>query len=70
MTETERLEEQPRTRNAALRRAVRAFSAALLDAPLVATASYSAYTQFIGVTQHDLYHGGQIVLLTRAFGAR
>ena len=28
--------------------------------------SYSAYRQFIGITQHNLYHAGQIVLLARA----
>jgi hypothetical protein len=27
---------------------------------------YSAFTQFVGLTQHDLYHAGQIVLLKRA----
>jgi hypothetical protein len=27
---------------------------------------YTAYAQFIGITQHDLYHAGQIVLLRRA----
>jgi hypothetical protein len=26
---------------------------------------YTAYTQFIGTTQHDLYHAGQIVLLKK-----
>ena len=51
-----------------LRRAVRAFPPERLDAPLVASPAYTAYTQFIGVTQHDLYHAGQIVLLKRAAG--
>jgi mannose-6-phosphate isomerase-like protein (cupin superfamily) len=32
--------------------------------------SYTAYTQFIGITQHDLYHAGQIVLLKKARGDR
>lgn len=54
--------------NEELRRAVRGFSAQRLDAPLVAEAPYTAYTQFIGVTQHNLYHAGQIVLLNRALG--
>jgi hypothetical protein len=27
---------------------------------------YTAYTQFIGITQHNLYHAGQIALLRRA----
>jgi uncharacterized damage-inducible protein DinB len=54
--------------NEELRRGVRAFAVERLDAPLVAEASYTAYTQFIGVTQHNLYHAGQIVLLKRALG--
>jgi uncharacterized damage-inducible protein DinB len=52
--------------NEELRRAVRGFSAERLDAPLVAEPPYTAYTQFIGITQHNLYHAGQIVLLKRA----
>jgi uncharacterized damage-inducible protein DinB len=51
-----------------LRRAVRNFSESQLDQPLVAEAPYSAYTQFIGVTQHNLYHAGQIVLLKKPLG--
>jgi hypothetical protein len=27
---------------------------------------YTAYEQLIGLTQHDLYHAGQIALLKRA----
>jgi len=54
--------------NAELRRAVRAFPVERLDAPLVPEPAYTAYTQFIGVTQHNLYHAGQIVLLRRALG--
>jgi len=54
--------------NDELRRGVRAFAVERLDAPLVAEPSYTAYTQFIGVTQHNLYHVGQIVLLKRALG--
>jgi len=54
--------------NEELRRAVRGFSAQRLDASLVTEASYTAHTQFIGVTQHNLYHAGQIVLLKRALG--
>jgi uncharacterized damage-inducible protein DinB len=56
--------------NLDLRRAVRAFAPERLDAPLVAEPPYTAYTQFIGVTQHDLYHAGQIALLKRALGPR
>ncbi len=51
-----------------VRAAVRTFPPERLDQPLVAAAPYSAYTQFIGLTQHDLYHAGQISLLKRALG--
>jgi hypothetical protein len=52
--------------NAELRRAVRSFPPERLDEPLVAEVPYTAYTQFIGVTQHGLYHAGQIALLKKA----
>jgi heptosyltransferase-2 len=39
---------------------------ARLDRPLVADPPYTAYVQFIGLTQHDLYHAGQIAILKRA----
>ncbi|MEP7001274.1 MAG: DinB family protein [bacterium] len=52
--------------NARLRAAVRDFPRERLFAPLVTDPPYPAFTQFIGLTQHDLYHAGQIVLLTRA----
>ena len=55
--------------NDRLRQAIRQFPAARLDEPLVPEAPYTAYTQFIGVTQHNLYHAGQIVLLKKALGA-
>jgi uncharacterized damage-inducible protein DinB len=55
--------------NDQLRQAVQQFPAARLDEPLVPEAPYTAYTQFIGVTQHNLYHAGQIVLLKKALGA-
>jgi hypothetical protein len=42
------------------------FRAAKLDEPLVREPPYSPYTQFIGITQHDLYHAGQIAVLKRA----
>lgn len=51
-----------------LRRAVRTFAEERLDQPLVSEVAYTAYTQFIGTTQHNLYHAGQIVLLKRALG--
>ena len=50
----------------ALRTAVRSFDPSRLTMPLVPDPPYCAYEQFIGLTQHDLYHAGQIVLLTRA----
>ena len=55
--------------NKQLRQAVRAFPDERLDDPLVAEVPYTAYTQFIGVTQHNLYHAGQIALLKRALAA-
>jgi hypothetical protein len=45
--------------------AIARFDPDRLDQPL-ADSPYAAYVQFIGVTQHDLYHAGQIVLLKRA----
>ena len=55
--------------NAAVRDAVRRFDPRRLDEPLVAEPPYSAYTQFAGLPQHDLYHAGQIVLLRKALAA-
>jgi uncharacterized damage-inducible protein DinB len=52
--------------NRELRDAVRRFPVERLDQPLVPSPTYAAITQFIGITQHDLYHAGQIVLLKRA----
>ena len=57
-----------RSLNQQLRAAVRSFSKDALD-QTIGNRRYSAYTQFIGVTQHDLYHAGQIVLLRRALRA-
>jgi len=54
-------------RHAQLLAAIRSFSPRRLDRPLSAGAPYSAYVQFIGVTQHDLYHAGQIMLLRKAY---
>ena len=56
--------------NERLRQAVRDFPVERLDDRLVPESPYSAYTQFIGVTQHNLYHAGQIALLKRASAAR
>ena len=59
-----------RALNAEARRAVAALDASRLDEPLVAEPPYSAWVQFVGLTQHDLYHGGQIALLKRALSPR
>jgi uncharacterized damage-inducible protein DinB len=56
--------------NAEVRRALRAFPVGRLDDPLVSESPYTAYAQFIGLTQHDLYHAGQIALLKRALAHR
>jgi hypothetical protein len=55
--------------NKKLRQAVRNFPDERLDDSLVPEVPYTAYTQFIGVTQHNLYHAGQIALLKRALAA-
>jgi uncharacterized damage-inducible protein DinB len=55
--------------NAELRRAIGSFPRERLDEPLVPEAPYTAYTQFIGVTQHHLYHAGQMALLRKALGS-
>lgn len=52
--------------NEKLRQSVGTFPNERLDDPLVPEAPYTAYTQFIGVTQHHSYHAGQIALLKRA----
>jgi uncharacterized damage-inducible protein DinB len=52
-----------------LRGKVRAFPASRLDEPLLADPPHTAHTQFIGVTQHDLYHAGQVAILKRALAA-
>jgi uncharacterized damage-inducible protein DinB len=51
-----------------LRQKVLAFPEERLDQLLVPESPYTAYTQFIGITQHNLYHAGQIALLKRALG--
>jgi uncharacterized damage-inducible protein DinB len=62
--------EMLRLLNGEVRRAVAEFDSRRLDEPLVADPPYRAYTQFIGLTQHDLYHAGQIALLKRAIAER
>lgn len=55
--------------NAELRHAVRCFPRERLDEQLVAESPYTAYTQFIGVTQHSAYHSGQIALVKKALAS-
>ena len=64
----QRTVQELRLGNEKLRQAVRSFPNERLDDPLVPGVPYTAYTQFIGVTQHQLYHAGQIALLKRALG--
>ena len=52
--------------NARLREAVLRFPIERLYEPIVSDPPYPAFMQFVGLTQHDLYHAGQIVLLKRA----
>jgi uncharacterized damage-inducible protein DinB len=52
--------------NDELRQAVKRFPVERLDEPLVPEAPYTAYTQFIGLTQHNLYHVGQMAILKKA----
>jgi uncharacterized damage-inducible protein DinB len=52
--------------NEQMRQAVRRFDPMRLDAPITPEPPYPAYTQFIGITQHDLYHAGQIAILKKA----
>lgn len=50
--------------NQQLQSAVRAFPTERLSQEL--GSEYTAYTQFCGAPQHDLYHAGQIVMLKKA----
>lgn len=52
--------------NEEIKQAVKDFPVERLDQPLVPEAPYTAYTQFIGITQHNLYHAGQILILKKA----
>ncbi len=56
--------------NVSVRRRIREKSMLDLDAPLVAEPAHSAFTQLFGITQHDLYHAGQMALLKRALGLK
>jgi uncharacterized damage-inducible protein DinB len=53
--------------NQQLQSAVRAFPVERVSQEL--GSEYSAYIQFCGAPQHDLYHAGQIVLLRKALSA-
>ena len=53
--------------NQQLQRAVRTFPPDRLSQEL--GSQYSAYTQFCGAPQHDVYHAGQIVILKKALSA-
>ncbi len=53
--------------NQQLQAAVRAFPTERLPQEL--GSEYTAYTQFCGAPQHDLYHAGQIVILKKALAA-
>jgi len=52
------------TSNQALRDVVAAFDVRRLDQPLVPRGN-TAYVQFHGAVQHDLYHAGQIAVLRK-----
>jgi uncharacterized damage-inducible protein DinB len=56
--------------NMDVRRALTTFPEKRLDEQLIDASPYTAYTHFIGLTQHDLYHAGQIALLKRALADR
>jgi uncharacterized damage-inducible protein DinB len=56
--------------NEETRRGIARFETERLDEPLVADPPYTAWVQFVGITQHDLYHAGQIALLKRALADR
>ena len=55
--------------NEEAQRAMEGLPAARLDEQLVASPPYTAWVQFVGLTQHDLYHAGQIALLKRALSS-
>jgi uncharacterized damage-inducible protein DinB len=52
--------------NQEVRAAIQRFDPQRLDQPLSAVNAYTAYAQFIGITQHDLYHAGQVAILKKA----
>ena len=54
--------------NFEIRSWVKRYQPEKLDEQIVNEVPYTAYTQFIGITQHDLYHAGQIVILRKLLG--
>jgi hypothetical protein len=58
--------EELRAINARIRKEVLEFPEQRLHESLIPNPPYTAFTQFVGITQHDLYHAGQIVLLKKA----
>ena len=60
--------ESLRRLNEQLRAAILRFDPQRLDEPLASP--YTAYTQFVGAPQHDLYHAGQIAILKKAMEPR
>lgn len=56
--------------NEELRQIARSFPVERLDQPLVPEAPYTAYTQFIGIRQRNLYNAGQIAILKKALSSR
>jgi len=56
--------------NEKLRQAMSDFPDERLDDLLVASDTDTAYTLFSGVTQHNLYHAGQIALLKQVLAAQ
>lgn len=52
--------------SARVRTAIRNYPLERLFEQIIEESPYPAFTQFIGLIQHDLYHAGQIVLLKRA----
>jgi uncharacterized damage-inducible protein DinB len=56
--------------NQQVRDAIHRFRPEQLDQPFTPGAPYTAYMQFIGITQHDLYHAGQIAILKKAWRER
>lgn len=53
-----------------LQEAMRDFPDGRLDDPLVEGDSDTAYVLFSGITQHNLYHAGQIALLRQALATQ